>query len=104
AFVTMTVLTAALVATPAPASAAPVLPAPNSHGLTVQQLTEVNERLLDVVVQTDAIFQPVHVKIYLPAGYWTDIGQRYSTLYLMHGGGSVVDNASSWIEEGNAAA
>jgi len=81
-----------------------VLPAPNSHGLTVQQLTEVNERLLDVVVQTDAIFQPVHVKIYLPAGYWTDTGQRYSTLYLMHGGGSVVDNASSWIEEGNAPA
>lgn len=77
-------------------------PTPNSHGLTLVGMTEVNERLLDVVVSTEEIFQPMHLKIYLSAGYRNST-RRYPTLYLMHGGGSVVDNAGSWLEEGDVA-
>lgn len=101
AFTAVTALAALLVAVPA--EAAPTLPEPDSHGLTLVSLSQdtTDPRLLDAVVATAAIFQPVHVRIYLPAGYSTNTTARHKTLYLLHGGGDALDDARSWVEEGD---
>ncbi|KAA9148192.1 esterase family protein [Amycolatopsis acidicola] len=107
AFTVLTTLTAfvaaAALVVAVPAEAAPALPQPDSHGITLVSLSqdESDPRLLDAVVATAAIYQPVHVRIYLPAGYATDVGARYKTLYLLHGGGDALDDARSWVEEGD---
>jgi S-formylglutathione hydrolase FrmB len=94
------------VAPAAPAGATPpTLPAPNSHGITLQSWAQVTPsepatvpRLLDATVTTAAIFQPrgtpsidpvtipIKVRIYLPANYRTDPSRPYPVLYLLHGG------------------
>jgi S-formylglutathione hydrolase FrmB len=79
---------------PALASAAPpTLPAPNSNGITLNSLTEVdgNPRLLDAYVSTSAIFQPIHVRIALPENY-SSSSSSYKSVYLLHGhGGNYAD-------------
>ncbi|MFC0040588.1 alpha/beta hydrolase-fold protein [Actinomadura rayongensis] len=83
------------------ARATPVLPHPNSHGITLDSLTEVNgdPRMLDAVVSTAAIFEPVHVRIYLPSTYNnTGDTTRYDSLYLLHGANDPLDGALPWAD------
>ncbi|WP_018658294.1 alpha/beta hydrolase [Actinomadura flavalba] len=90
-----------LTAPPAVANAAAphVLPRPNSHGITLHSLQQVDgdPRMLDAVVGTAAIFQPVHVRIHLPAGYnRSGNASRYPSLYLLHGANDPLDDAKPW--------
>ncbi|HEY8543881.1 MAG TPA: alpha/beta hydrolase-fold protein, partial [Acidimicrobiales bacterium] len=99
--------TAAVLAPAPPAGAAPPpLPAPNSHGITLQSWSQVNPfesasvpRLIDATVTTAKIFKPgtnpsinptsvpIKVRILLPAGYDPNRAAGYPVLYLLHGGG-----------------
>jgi S-formylglutathione hydrolase FrmB len=54
-------------------------------GIRVQQVSRVDPRLLDVKMQTDALAAPVHVDVLLPSDYADEPGQRYPSLYLLHG-------------------
>jgi len=98
--------TAAVLAPAPPAGAAPPpLPAPNSHGITLQSWAQVNgsepasvARLVDATVTTAKIFRPgvnpsinptsvpIKVRILLPAGYDPNRAQGYPVLFLLHGG------------------
>jgi S-formylglutathione hydrolase FrmB len=65
----------------------PTLPAPSSNGITLRSLTEVggDARMLEADLSSTAIFEPIKVRIYLPADY-TAGTSRYPSLYLFHGG------------------
>jgi S-formylglutathione hydrolase FrmB len=60
--------------------------------------------MLDAVVTTTAIAEPLHVRIYLPADYKTNPTATYPTLYLLHGGNENLYDAKAWPVSGNAAA
>lgn len=94
-----------LAAAPAAHADPPPLPAPNSHGITVLNYTTTggNDRMLDVTVQTAALFQPVHVRIYLPSGYDPGAATTYPTLYLLHGARDPQDHALPWVNSGDVA-
>lgn len=103
--VAVTALTIGAGPTAAPAGAAPPpLPAPDSHGLTLNGWWEVHPwvpasqpRLIDAEVTTDAIFEPVgsgpdttvaiRFRVYLPANYDPERATPYPVLYLLNGGG-----------------
>jgi S-formylglutathione hydrolase FrmB len=102
----------------APAAAVPpTLPAPSSHGITLQSLAEVggDERVLDATMTTAAIFspgtnpsinpvtKPVIVRILLPDDYQTDPDEPYPVLYLLHGGSGDHEDWSK-TDEGNVKA
>lgn len=68
-----------------PALAADHPPLVDGSGIHVVDTTWVNERLVDVTMTTPALVQTVHVRILVPAGYGTDPGRRYPSMYLLHG-------------------
>ena len=113
ATVLATVTLAVAVLVPVHADAAPPpLPAPNSHGIVLQDWSLVDPaepstvpRLVDATMLTTAIYEPgveptvdpitvpVKVRIYLPADYQTDPLTPYPVVYLLHGG---FDGFASW--------
>ena len=54
-------------------------------GIRVQQVNQVDPRLMDVTMRTNALAAPVHVDVLLPSGYADEPGQQYPSLYLLHG-------------------
>jgi S-formylglutathione hydrolase FrmB len=68
------------------------------HVVAVQQL---DDRLLDVTMATNALSQNVHVRILQPTGYAADPQRTYPVLYLLHGGN---DDYKSWTDKGDAEA
>jgi len=91
------VLGLGLTATPAAVAQAPVF-AGKVAGLEVVSSERLSPRLHTVKVKTDALPQPVDVRILLPAGY--DAGsERYPVLYLFHG---TSGRAADWTTTGDA--
>jgi S-formylglutathione hydrolase FrmB len=73
----------------------------DAHGIHVEQITGLDDRQLDVVVRTDALQQPVHVRILLPTDYDASPRKRFPVLYLFHG---TSGRASDWVVAGDAIA
>lgn len=91
-------------------AAPPPLPAPNSHGITLDSWAQVTAsegtnvpRYIDATVRTAAIFAPgpsgqapsinpldkqINVRILVPANYDANRVTPYPVLYLLHGGGA----------------
>lgn len=70
----------------------------DAHGIRVESVARLDERLLAVRVATDALQRPVDVRILLPTGYEA-ARRRYPVLYLFHG---TSGRASDWVNFGNA--
>src|SRR4051794_7139281 len=68
----------------APASAA---------GLELLGTQQLSPRLTELTLRTDALVQPTHVRVLLPADYDARRARRYPVLYLLHGG---ADDYRSW--------
>jgi S-formylglutathione hydrolase FrmB len=105
---TVTILSVGLIARGTAAQAVvPTLPNPNSHGITLVNLSEVpasgrwQGTMLAAEISSTAIFQNIFVRIYLPAGY--NPALRYPSLYLLHGSLDVAqgDDAAGWQERTN---
>ncbi|WP_332642346.1 alpha/beta hydrolase [Aeromicrobium sp.] len=94
-FIAAVLLTAALIAPAAPASADPS-PA-NGHGLTVVATNVIDSRQTEYTVSTAALLKPVRIRVVLPSDY--DPGTRYPVLYLYHG---TSGRPSDWIGGGDA--
>lgn len=73
----------------------------DGHGIHIEQLTQLDDRQLDALVSTDALRQPVHVRILLPSTYESAKKKRFPVLYLFHG---TSGRASDWVNMGNAVA
>jgi len=82
------------------ATAAPALELADAHGLHVAAVDQLTPRQLNARVASDALGQPVDVRILVPADY-DDTDQRYPVLYLFHG---TSGRASDWIVAGDAEA
>ncbi|KRC65200.1 hypothetical protein ASE12_10735 [Aeromicrobium sp. Root236] len=83
----------------APAGSASAEPAPVSgHGLTVVDTTHPGDRIVETTVSTDALQQPVHIRVVLPEGYDAST-ERYPVLYLYHG---TSGRPSDWTGAGDA--
>src|SRR4051812_15805825 len=87
----------ALVATPAPASAA----FRSGHGLHVLSARTLDPRQRDVRVASAALGRPVDIRILLPRAYRRHAHRRYPVLYLFHG---TSGRASDWVNFGHAEA
>lgn len=90
-------LAAALVTGAATASAAPPT-VEDGHGLSVVATNQIDQRQIEYTVTTDALEQPVRIRVVLPNGYDPSTAQRYGALYLYHGtSGAPAD----WISAGD---
>jgi S-formylglutathione hydrolase FrmB len=84
---------------PSVAAAAPSFP--NSNGLSVQDVKQIDARMFDVTVGSTVVDGPLHVRVILPDGYDQQPGKRYPVLYLIHG---TSGGASDWTDKGDAEA
>jgi S-formylglutathione hydrolase FrmB len=94
----------ALAATVALAAAQPAAATPSftdGEGLHVVSSRALDDRLYEVKVATDALRQPVDIRILLPAGYDASATTRYPVLYLFHGTSGA---AADWTVKGDAEA
>jgi S-formylglutathione hydrolase FrmB len=57
----------------------------NFAGLRVLQVNQIDSRLMDVTLSTNALSSPVHVEVLVPSNYSTEPTQRYPSIYLLHG-------------------
>ena len=71
----------------------------DGHGIHVESVQRLDARQLAVHVRTDALQQPVDVRILLPTGYADDPSRRFPVLYLFHG---TSGRASDWVNYGDA--
>jgi len=78
-------------------------PAPEAAVGRLVQLDsrKLDNRLVDLTLQTDALAAPTHLRVMLPDQYEAEPGKRYPVLYLLQG---AVDDYTAWIREGNAEA
>lgn len=83
------------------APAAPAVELGDAHGIRVEAVDTLGPRQLNARVSTDALHQPVDVRILLPAAYDDEPALAYPVLYLFHGTGG---RASDWINAGDAEA
>jgi S-formylglutathione hydrolase FrmB len=74
-------------------------PLHNADGLQVSNVTQLDSRLLEATVTTDALPGPAHVRILLPEGYESEPSRRYPVLYLLHG---TSGGAADWTRNGGA--
>jgi S-formylglutathione hydrolase FrmB len=81
------------------ASATPV-PAP-AAGLRLVSSTRLDDRLTELTFTTDALADPVRVRVLLPADAAENPGRRYPALYLLHGSDG---DATVWTDQGDAEA
>jgi S-formylglutathione hydrolase FrmB len=95
---TAALLFAALAGESAVQAAQSVISLSNSSGIQVNDSNWVNPRLLDVRVSTAALSNPAGVRVLLPNGYSANSTARYPVLYLLHGGGGVY---TDWTTYGN---
>ena len=70
----------------------------SGHGLRIESVETIDARQLAVRVSTDALQQPVDLRILLPHDY-ESTKRRYPVLYLFHG---TSGRASDWVTSGNA--
>ena len=70
--------TLALVASGAPASAAPA-------DATIVSEQRIDARLRELTIAAPALAAETKVRVLLPNGYRADDGRRYPVLYLLHG-------------------
>lgn len=82
------------------ASAAPAA-ASGASGLRLVSSVPLDERLTELTFTTDALADPVHVRVLLPADAAENPGRRYPTLYLLHGSDG---DATAWTDQGDAEA
>lgn len=85
--------TLALVASGAPASAAPA-------DATIVSEQRIDARLRELTIAAPALAAETKVRVLLPDGYRADDGRRYPVLYLLHGAGG---NETDWTDDGAAA-
>src|SRR6478672_10260317 len=78
------------------ANATPALA--DGHGLQVSAVRQLDPRLLEATLTTDALPKPAHVRILLPEGYESEPARRYPVLYLLTG---TEGSASDWTREKN---
>lgn len=96
--IAVVLLTISLVAPPS-VSAARTAPTPvDGHGLTVVDTARLDDRIVETTVSTDALEEPVRVRVVLPEGYERS-RKRYPVLYLFHG---TSGRPSDWTEAGEA--
>lgn len=62
---------------------------------------KLDDRLIDLTLQTGALAAPTHLRVMLPDQYEAEPTKRYPVLYLLQG---AVDDYTAWIREGNAEA
>lgn len=72
----------------------------SAHGIHVESVQQIDERQLAVRVSTNALQQPVDVRVLLPERYAEQPERRYPVLYLFHG---TSGRASDWVNFGRAA-
>lgn len=73
----------------------------SGFGLTVTNISKVNNQLYDVIVQSTAVKDDQKIRILLPPDYTTSSStRRYPVLYLLHG---AHDNAESWTTHAGTA-
>jgi S-formylglutathione hydrolase FrmB len=65
-------------------------------GLQVSGPRQLDPRLIEATLTTDALPGPAHVRILLPAGYESEPTRRYPVLYLLHG---TSGSASDWTRD-----
>jgi S-formylglutathione hydrolase FrmB len=82
---------------PAPASAAPRFA--DGFGVTVDSVSVLDSRHLDLTVHSAAVGGAHDVQILLPSDYDSRPDTRYPVLYLLHG---ALNNAASWVGQGGA--
>jgi S-formylglutathione hydrolase FrmB len=70
------------------------------HGIQVLSSQQLDSRLTDLTLSTDALAKPTHVRILVPAGYDGN-AEHYPVLYLLHG---ALADYHSWTDAGNAEA
>lgn len=78
-----------------------VVAAPARADLSLMSEQPLGDRLTDLTFRTDALRDPVGVRVLLPAGYATNPARRYPVLYLLHGAG---ETHRSWVAKGAAEA
>jgi S-formylglutathione hydrolase FrmB len=57
----------------------------DADGIHVVSATRVDARLIDFVLETAALAEPVHVRVLVPADYTAHPTRRYPSIYLLHG-------------------
>jgi S-formylglutathione hydrolase FrmB len=71
----------------------------DGSGLHVISERQLDPRLLELSVHSDALAAATNVRVLLPSGYGTDPTRRYPVLYLLHG---TSGRASDWTTLGGA--
>ena len=81
------------------AAAALLAPAASARAedLKVVAVKQMDARLREYTLHTDALAADTHVRVLLPDGY--DTARRYPVLYLLHG---CCDDYKSWTDKGDA--
>jgi S-formylglutathione hydrolase FrmB len=82
-----------------PAAAAASRSFSDGHGLHVLSVKQLDGRLLEVSVATDALAEPANVRVLLPADYGSKPARHFPVLYLLHG---TSGGASDWTVKGEA--
>ena len=74
----------------------------SSSGIRVLEQTRIDDRRVDLRIQTDAVRGDLKIRVLLPAGYDPADPRRYPVLYLLHGGSNPANPATStdWSEKG----
>ena len=72
----------------------------SGFNLTVVNISKINERLYDVVVESTAVKDPQNIRVLVPDDYTTsNATRRYPVLYLLHG---AHEGAQTWTTAGTA--
>ena len=74
---------------------------PSSEIMLLEQ-TRIDDRMVNLRVQTNAVRGDLKVRVLLPSGYDPANPRRYPVLYLLHGGSNPANPATSadWSEKG----
>lgn len=83
------------------ASASNIAPAAaDSHGITVTDVHDVDERQVEYTIETQSLDKPVRIRVVLPSDFrrQSRAGKRYPVLYLYHGTSGAPAN---WPDSGD---
>ena len=69
----------------------------DGDAITVVEQEWLDDRLVELRLDSDALVRPVGVRIVVPAGYDPTSPARHPTLYLLHGG---LGGFRDWTDQG----